>query len=318
MKGCWVLSQEHHTYAVASLRTRYGWRPSFDDDGTAGYNGSATIQDETNNIVVVVGGHSGVSASMLRLLLGPRVGLRPSALTMGHGSYAVDTSNHSNNKNRLARQKQVDFECVLNKLGQSGALQKLRSFDASGAGAVVSFDWAARFMRYLKHNTPVVEDIMSAQPIQISNMNCSVKEGHKKADSRYFHRVAYVAAGMAIKSGVLRLPPALVGDWINAEHAGFEPHEHHRWERAQLMSKNKRIDSILSFVDPWQPSPELPQHSKSNCIQVHTNGPLYFHHALWGSTANWHCKHYRANGAALARCACSNVLWNEGAKSWRQ
>jgi len=147
---------------------------------------------------------------------------------MTHGSAPADTSNSSSS---VAKQKlrQASLERVLNELGQSGALKRLRAFDPSGGGAAVSFDWADRFMRHLKHTTLVTADGASDQPTE--NVKWSTGHSNCQYGSTSFKTVfekSIASGATSIEAGATRLPAALLGEWSLVEQIGFEVGEFHR------------------------------------------------------------------------------------------
>lgn len=169
-----------------------------------------------------------MSASLLKLLLGPRVSLRPTALAMSNGSARADTSSSISSVAKQ-KQKQAALESVLNELGQSGALKHLRAFDASIGGAAVSFEWADQFTRHLKHASPTAADSMSAQPKEnLKWSKAKLNYQHHTTDSRKATEMSIYSGTELIEEGVTRLPAALLGDWSLVEHIGFEVGEFHR------------------------------------------------------------------------------------------
>jgi hypothetical protein len=230
--GCWSASREQHAHAVASLRARFG----------AGGSNAALVVSSP-----------GLPAPLLQLLLGPRVGLRPAALAVEHGS-ADDARSQpcdepdgrrSNGQSRggsSAEQKQWALERVLNQLGQAGALTQLRALDASGGGAAVGIAWAVRFAKHLKAlKAQAAVDRHKAAFERLFGGNMAADAGHTAGPSPGAITAAAAATGTAafaaaagaaaLPEGVTRLPAAIVGEWCMVQHLGFEAGETHRCVR---------------------------------------------------------------------------------------
>jgi hypothetical protein len=226
--GCWSASREQHAHAVASLRARFG----------AGGSNAALVVSSP-----------GLPAPLLQLLLGPRVGLRPAALAVEHGS-AQDARNQpdgrrSNGKSSggsSAEQKQWALERVLNQLGQAGALAQLRALDASGGGAAVGIAWAVRFVKHLKalkaqaavdrHKAALDRLFGGSVAASAGGHRAGPSPGAITAAATGAAAFAAAAAGAAaLPVGVTRLPAAVVGEWCMVQHLGFEAGETHRCAR---------------------------------------------------------------------------------------
>jgi len=231
VKGSWAASKEHHAYAVASLRAHHGWRPTVSNAASAGGSSSSVAIERSDTVVTL--GASNTSVPLLQLLLGPRVALQPTVLAIAHGSARDAGESHatSSSSTVVAKQKQVALERILNKLGQNGALDKLRAFDASRGGAAVSFAWAARLTRYLKHKTLCAAGTSQCQPIADASCKNTDQPGDRCEPGLTTPISAESAstAGLALAGGVTRLPAALLGEWRMIEQAGFEVGETHRW-----------------------------------------------------------------------------------------